>query len=102
MSPAQNEVSSISAMSPARKVRKSREVSHRVVTNLGADYTHVVRKDAATHKVTPAALVRILVAEAYRARGVTPKQVKAQYLAHQAEVALAEAEAEVEEQDVAL
>lgn len=94
MSPAVSEMSSTNSPSPARKARKGKEASNRVVTNLPRDYTWLVRRDAAALGFVPSQMVRMLVTEAYRARGMNPKQVKATYLIYMATIAQAEADAE--------
>ena len=106
MSPALSEVSSTNGPSPARKARKRREFSNRIVTNLPQDYTWTIREDAKAAGVQPAALARMLIVEAYRARGKTPKQVRAAHAAYVAQSLQAEADEELagvaDEEEMAL
>ena len=89
----------------AKKIRKIKEASNRVVMNLPAEYTWKTRTDALATGIAPAAMSRLLLVEGYRARGITPKMVRAEYLAYLAtkvqaqaneEAAKAQAEADAE------
>lgn len=100
MSAAQMESESMTGWSPAKKERKRREAGNRIVTNLAPPVTWWVRNEATRLDLPPAQMVRVLVMEGLKARGLSEARIKAMFLQEQIAEALAEVETEDEAESV--